>query len=927
MSTFTEFYKERKRVLREMAEGDYSKKPIKFDQDDWHYLSQFPPRQWKQALHDRYNTHLITALKHREKQREDYIQKNDLIDKFFDQFKNEGMPEKEAKNRAKIEARKAAKKAIPHSDPEFDKKTLEFGVPGAGGKKHKIDANMNINRLIHKLETEVGDDYHPDISTQHGHVLGDKGKYGYDLSGAKLSHEIKKQEDDGIIPNSTKGYKAPELAAIGNRLKDWMNHNAHGMYGDLPKENWKAVNFGAGVSPQETWTVEKKLDELSKQWVKKLQNQESFSYDFLPSEKLSGPTNIPNKDLQHIEKIKMWAKVIARDQLLRMADKGELRGPPHPINPEGDVIKTIKHFDNNKVKQYIDKNGLLDKYKKIYENEGLGKKQLETKVMAAAMEEAKSKIPHIVDFKYPPLYLPHTTLANGHEVPILNPSKFLRKHGEHPTDADIPETDRLGHQKDYVEVPDYQQGSTTIGAALHPNRNTKGKLYLDPTDPAYQEAKKKLESSMQMKGPYFVDIINGINNAISGEGSGGASELEKTIAKSLMHDLHQAIFIDFLENLRDPKMTDSNERFKRARNFTTSFMQQNLGNGTRRRRGLSGLFNSMDGKVKGQNNEGEGANAIDLLFHKIIDKNKKSGEALTAGNRRSWASAGLGAFPYDLKTLRSIIDDANRQNNNTEDMDDVHDSKNAMEELSKRADVVIKIMQALSIYYLSQGMSEEQAEAEVNKYMQNLNSKNLSLDAILSTFKQDFNGKIKEIEIGQSVPSGPSDYQALIKDQKWLELIEHPQFQKSQEEGGPTLNDLRKTFDGIKLGLHNGQYTNNDIAASSASIKKLKERIANNGVVPGQQTAAPAAPATATGSQQTNLFALQKLAQEGKWIEIMQQPAFNLPTSKGGPTLKLLQHVYNKVEDLYQTNPQDLTPYVKEIMALKNRIDNYNPNE
>jgi len=922
MSTFTEFYKERKKLLKEMAEGDYSKRPIKFDQDDWHYLSQFPTKLWKQALHDRYNNHLITALKHREKQREDYIEKNDLVDKFFNQFQNEGMSEKAAKNRAKIEARKAAKKAIPHVDSSLENKSMEFGEPGPGGKKHKVDANMNINRLIHKLETEVDDDYHPDVSTQHGHVLGEKGKYGYDLSGAKFGHEIKKQDDDGIIPNSTKGYKAPDIAALGTKLKDWMNHNAHEMYGKLPKENWKAVNFGSGVSPKETWTVEKKLDELSKQWVKKLQNQESFTYDFLPSEQFSGSTNIPQKDLQHVEKIRKWAKAIARDQLLRMADKGELRGAPHPANPEGDLIKLHKNFDSTKVKNFVKQNGLYEKYKQEFENEGLSKKKLEDKAMSAAMEEAKSKLSYTVDFKYPPLYLPHTTLANGNEVPILNSSKFLRKYGEHPTDADIPDSDRLGHQKDYVEVPEYQQGSTTIGAAMHPNRNTKGKLYLDPTDPAYLEAKKKLEDSMPMKGPYFIDIINGINNAVSGDGLGGSSALERTIAKSLIHDLHQAIYIDFLENLRDPKMADSNERFKRARNFTASFMQQNLGNGTRRRRGLSGLFNSMDTKAKTSNGEGDGVNAVDLLFHKIMDKNKKSGEALTAGNRRSWANAGLGAFPYDLKTLRSIIDDANRQNNNTEDMDDIHDSQKAMDELSKRAEVVIKIMQALSIYYLDQGMNEEQAEAEVNKYMQNLNSKNLSLDGILSTFKQDFNGKIKEIELGQGQSNAPNDYNELIKNQDWLGLIQHPQFQKSQQEGGPSLNDLRKTFDGIKLGLHNGKYTNNDIAAASSSIKRLKERIASGGVAPaGEQPTQTATQAAPVASQM-----LQKLAQEGKWIEIMQQPAFNLPTSQGGPTLKLLQHVYAKVEDLFHANPQDLTPYVKEITALKQRIDTYNPN-
>jgi hypothetical protein len=924
MNTFTEFYREKKRMLKEHAVGDYSKRPIKFDQDDWNYLSQFPASKWKQALYDRYNTHLIGTLKHREKQRDDYIEKNGLIDKYFNQFKDEGMSEKDAKNRAKIEAREEAAKAIPHSDPSFDKKTLEFAEPGHGGKKHKVDANMNMNRLIHKLETKYGAPFHPDVATQHGHVLGDTGQYEYDLTGPKFSHEIKKNDDDGIIPNSTKGYKAPELAAIGTKLKDWMNHNSHEMYGKLPKENWKPVNFGSGQSPKETWTVEKKLDELTKQWTKQLQNQENFTYDFLPTDKFSGPTNIPNKDLHHIEKVKLWAKAIARDQLLRQADKGELRGPPHPNNPEGDEIKTTKSFDSNAVKAYVDKHGLVDKYKKAFESQGLTKKQLDIKAKEAANDEAKTKVSHTIDFKYPPLYLPHTTLANGNEVPILNTAKFLRKHGEHPTDVDIPDEDRLGHQKDYVEVPEYQQGSTTIGAAMHPNRNTKGKLYLDPTDPAYKEAKKKLEESMPMKGPYFLDIINGINNAISGEGSGGASELEKTIAKSLMHDLHQAIFIDFLENLRDPKMADSNERFKRARNFTTSFLQQNLGNGTRRRRGLSGLFNSMDAKVKNSSGEGEGANAIDLLFHKIIDKNKKSGEALTTGNRRSWASAGLGAFPYDLKTLRSIVDDANRQNNNTEDMDDVHDSQKAMDELSKRADVVIKIMQALSIYYLSQGMNEEQAEAEVNKYMQNLNSKNLSLDGILSTFKQDFNGKIKEIELGQGSANAPNDYNELIKNQEWLELIKHPQFQKSPAEGGPTINDLRKTFDGIKLGLHNGKYTNNDIAASSNEIKRLKERITNNGAVPaGENPAAQQAPAVAP---QTNLATLQKLAQEGKWIEIMQQPAFNLPTSQGGPTLKLLTHVYAKIEDLFNANPHDLTPYVKEIAALKHRIDNYNPN-
>lgn len=821
MSEFQDFIKKAK-ILKEMAEGDYVKRPITFDQDDLDYLSQFPVDHWKQALHDRYGNHLIQALKKREQKRRKYIADNDLVKKITDQLIEKGANPEAAAKQAEHKAWDLSKKAIPHADDDMEEKHHSFANPGKQKPTNKL-AKMHINRLIHKLETEEGDDYHPEVAEKHGKHLGEKGKYGFDLTGAKHVSDIDKDniDVDGIVKtgnfhHSTNGYNAPKEAAIGTSLTAWLNHNQHEMYGKLPKTipgpngqqvplHWKPLRSeGGGRQREDTWSVEEKLREMAKQEAAEMPTH-GLTYDFLDS----GTVNIPDNEMASSTARKKWATKIADDKLKRGIMSGKIQlfgGPNGTAQPDPVKIKTTAS----------------------------GHK-----------------------FAYPPIYLPFVKHADGHEYPILNPTKLLRRLGEHPDDNNVPDEDRLGHQKNYVEEPNHNYNSLIKSGALDNNHNTAGRKHLRQGTEEHEIAKNNLFKNLTKvkyeDAELYQDLLKGIITAIKRKAGHSTWQMSK-IAMGCVVDLHQGVVIRLMNSLGDKKLLAPGEegqshRMNKAYQYVANFQQQDLGFGTRRLR-MKKITTSADDAGPGDEGASIYKNYVANKTQEMLGR--KAAGKLSPGEKTH--ITGLNHNPYSLEALNRLPIASNQVVSNPDEIEQITDSGELEANLNARAQVIMQIIKFLSAYYEGEGLSESDIEKNVSAYLDQLNKGGYDLNKMTQTFVKDFASKIPELEkhfapeadvapqlMQQNPTQNPTDpqvaavqnnvaeFQALWKKQDWLSLIKHPVFNKPETNGGPPLKGLQIVFDKLKEALQNGSIPHEQMVANIAYIKALKERLIASG--------------------------------------------------------------------------------------------------
>lgn len=737
-----------RQMLAEMAVPlDIAKKPAKLDQDDINFLQQFPSQYWSQALHQRYSVDLKEALKERQGRREpvekklkDAIYKallngqygplqNQVSDELFYRLQNseyahvkgdEKLAMKAAVNLAELET----EKKIPHVNyPPQDEgmaagfRNYQFKKSRRGEEVVDIAARPYINRLVHKLERNRDQEHHPESGLKELGIT--HGQYGYDLYGI--------QEGDDHHPHTTRGMQLPPREETSARMSEFLNHNAHSMYGELASGGsdivWKPVGDGRTIY-KDNWAWKKVYNKVFSQWVMKLQTAQPGSYT------LPDGTNIPpEKGFSIQSQVRAAAHKLAMSEVLEKAEHGTLTGPPIPgVAPNGlpVKVKTIK-----------------------------GHKKLDA----------------------PPLYLPHKKMAvrvktphgystEMHEVPLVNPAQYLRQLGTEEDDDTIDQSQLRGYAKDYVHVPhgDYKKAPGYVaGGALHLTHNSAGRQHLDPSDPDYQERKEWIESEMGMtgldqynqptskgdaqSGEFFYDIIKGIWNCIK-SACGGMTNHEVEIMRQSVPDLHQMAYQKLMMNLRDEKMDYPRGRRAFARNVASSWAQQDLGSGggTRRLRRLNDEARQANLDATTQSDSGDNLSLFDSIQMRMRDKDAGDTK-LKQGEK--WRPAGQHQFSYHIDNLRAIISsmeqeaekvDSDRENAIKLSRQEISDQIAELigDAITDRAALIFQLQYYLTQLFRSVGLTDNEAE---NKAQQKIEEYTVGGKAkakqIIASFKND----------------------------------------------------------------------------------------------------------------------------------------------------------------------------------------------
>lgn len=720
-------------LLQEMAQRmDIIKRPIKTDKETIQFLQQFPAHYWPQALAMRMNRDLFNALHQREKLRQPIEEKvknllkhffsgdlsvddlkGQVSDKLYERLKsgdydNFKKDKKSSQDAAEKIAEFEAEKAVPNvQEPkdQYQKYTFKNGT-----KSETYLARPFLNRLVHKLERDYGQEHYEgselkDFGTTHG-------EYGYDLG--------KPQKGIHGLPHSTRGMPLPMEKQTRQRAAEFLNHNFHRMYGNLPeselkngkKITWKPVSQGV-ISLEDNWTVRKERNRLYSKWVNKLKNEEKVT---LPDGTEITPSKIANRS--QYEKI---ARQLADKELVEKIQEGQLRTPPVPgLYPQGLPFKVKTNSDGTKTIQA------------------------------------------------PPLFLPFTKrkvhkLVNGkpqqveEDVPVVKPMEYLRELGTEEGDENIPDEQKTGLNKDYVIVPHdkyKKQAGYIAGGGLHPNQNADERMYLGEGDPEYLATKEKVFNDMKTTqkdgNTYYKDLLSGIKNCIK-SGCGGITSYEANILNNSLHDLHSMVVLKVLMNLRNPNLLTNTGRMKYAKNIITSWAQQNLeGGGTRRRRWLvpSARPTSIHGGKEDEpsiaqsiaTDDSEKDKGLAKKVHGLVDKGIGPG-----GRKRA---TGEGQFAYHVDNLRKLISELSGEAKNVDQkiinarQAGLHTASDELINLysgaiTDRVQALSKLTDVLKALYTYEGLpenkAEEKAQGKINLYSQG----DRSVEQIMNGFRNN----------------------------------------------------------------------------------------------------------------------------------------------------------------------------------------------
>ena len=707
------------------------KQPIKFDQEDVRFLHQIPRRFWKQALFKRYHDDLLEALHTREEARKPIYEAKfkELYDQYLAEETKDRSPElakRCAGARASKDAEVYAERQVPHVDyPKT--KVYEFKVPG-GGEPHYIDAEPNLQHLIHRIEGETDD------------------PAGYDLWNPRVSRSGRHSATRGM--NLMKAHTASE------RLSDWLNYTAHRMLGELdrhPPESW-GPDSGEGLGQSEvrdTFTIDKVRNELQKThwmnipgdpWVR-----EKWLQMFPKEDKVT------ETDIKTRAKLRRkLAAALAWHDVVQMARQGHLRTPPSPSHPQGRPV-TVREL----------KDGSLEI---VPEQLHLPKK----KVTVTRVN------PHTGERK-----------QESHEVPILLPGKFLRKLTPEEMET-IPAEARLGHEKDYMEVDDYpdidpeeedEEGFTKAGwqgtnhlraGAFHPNQNTPGRKYLSPCDRRFPERLTRLEKALlrnggrgeldedfnfepQPQGQYFGEIVAAIKGAL-GEAVGGAESFEQRVLRSMGKKLYSLAWDMLLENLDDPNIYRHATRYYKIKTLVSNYAQQDWSRGTRRLRG----------ERPGMEPDGEDLQSyMERIRSRAVAEQKQ--EASTKGCDLRGARAlqtGYCSFKYNLRVLHDeLLADAERDAHASEEEKDqaesTGDSRLKHEALTEERNVIYMCFYALAMTYENLGMkpgeAEDRAQSDILKIKGQVKEPKAVVERVRELVEQ------LSAQAGAAAPTMPAD--------------------------------------------------------------------------------------------------------------------------------------------------------------------------
>lgn len=673
--TFRDFFAENFKVEKrtnlfcEMAVPFHKEtKPANFDKDDLEFLSQFPHNYWIKAKQARYQMLFDAVHKLHKDRHETHAQgelKNAILKAMatgvWDHLKGvvsdrniawlmrnvDKMNDREKEMDAEKLSHEHIRQSTPHiEEPDGEvafslSHPSDWNLPGGVKKPVTFMAKPFLNRLYHKLETTPGEAHHPESG------LEGRGRYGYDMREPLPARTVQTTDEDGdekevSIPASTAGMKFPTQSQIRDRMIDFYNINMHRILGDLPEEaNGQKVRWKQVKGFQDTWSAGYVRDQIQKRIEARLENDAAER----------GVKYERRSDLRK------EAAELAKKQVIEMAKRGELKGPPipgHPTHPDGYPIQV----------------------------EG---------------PEGKETLVN------PPLYLPFVQKpikrkdeetgaikTSFEDVPVVNPSHFFRELGkaeeDYDTDEDgkrkyemrngvlqpvykVPPEKLRGHEKQFVHVSDdeYRKGGDwghKAAGAIDFNHGTEKELHMTKGNPDYEQRFQQIFGDQETTPEgFYKDIIQGIRDCF-GDKCGGATAHELGILKKHIEDFHQIVVIKMLQRMGDDQLLTPQGRRTFTYSKVSSIMQkdQGKGGGTRRERALTQSARDVNFQSGGANKDISGELEAQVRGRARDTDDGSPGGGVTsmrASNkvgkgRRHRDTSGL-STPYNLGDMREAL--------------------------------------------------------------------------------------------------------------------------------------------------------------------------------------------------------------------------------------------------------------------------------
>lgn len=710
------------------------KEPIRFDQDDIRYLYQFPRRFWLQALYARYHDDLLEALEDREERQRPLFQKKyrEVYDGYLEHFLrktkgNRKLAEKQASRAASLVAEEYAFKHPEGQIVYPEEKIYKFSRQG--GHTAHIKARPEMARLVHKLEGEYGD------------------PAGYDLANPRRGK-------DGH--SATRGMNLVKYHTIKERLSDWLNYVGHHMLGDLPEDvPWSPDNDeGIGTGKvRDTYTADRLRTQREKHYWSAILGEEPARIAALWRQFVGGAEDGEGIKASAAKRLKL-ARALAWHDVKQTAAQGRLKTPPSPAHPEGQTVR-LKGDDIETPELYLPKTRTTVRY---------------------------------VD--------PDTgqEMPTAAEVPVLLPGEFLKRLDPDELES-IPEEARLGRhwnpdteqwERGYVRAADHPEAHNKPGAqgtdhiragAFHPNQNSVGRKYLDPTHPEYEDRLMRLEAKMirgnvdddfawvgdDPQGRFFKDIVDGINTALTLDTRGGAGEYERNVLRQMRPDLHNYAYLNLIENLDDDGvMTSRRVRTEKVKTLVANFVQQDWGQGSRRRRDRRAAGAEVSGTMD------------EYLRQKLTQAEADQRAAQDAagcdmrGQGERILPTGLCQFKYDLRRLWELLDDAGRDaaaaQEESEQAQMTHDARLELDALLEKRNALVKAQMALRAQYvnvlraggMAEGLVEKEADLRANADLLRISKAAKSPQEIIEQVKRAMQAMADRAGVGvQSIPEAP----------------------------------------------------------------------------------------------------------------------------------------------------------------------------
>lgn len=646
-------------ILSEMAiRGDVVKYPIKYDEDDIEFLSHFHPDYHGQAMHQRYEK-LSEALNKLFKRRVesgleelekeiihaaktnnwDNLKKlnvpSDYIEEWKKQFsrknilgwgENERERESELGENARTVAFEYISQILHHVDEdkeahdfifcknEYDYENQKQIGSNACQEKVIFPVKPFLNRLFHKLERTQGQEH-----LQGSGLEGKYGQYGFDLFDPITSYRDKntnklldlsdKTEEEKKellkkvkVDKVTLGFKVPDEKQVKDTINEFKRFQAYQMYGEIPA---KAPN-GKPIE----WHKSKLQDNfLTKQIQNKYENM------FLAQLKNE---NYKAGDMSEISK---RARKLAKEEVKKQVQAGNIKGPPSPQFPEGQL------FTLDKKGEIVAPDLYLPFYRKVI-----------TRKVPAAIPGNKDEI--VQKEELVPFYLPanYFRKLNINDYELDEDGKFKMDDNNKPILKPEIQKKLTGYDKQFVKVDhhEYSKGRGDYSkGALDITKNTRGQRHLRKGDPKYQENFEKIICAMNRaklvfgsgrkgklgleeaprssdsedpcknqadpnKYTVYFDIARGILNCLNSSRCGESTTNDRNALLSDFQSVHDYVYRLMLKNLRESNLFEKEARMQYATNLTGALLQRDWGSGSRRKRLLNSALNSLDKEKTGK---------------------------------------------------------------------------------------------------------------------------------------------------------------------------------------------------------------------------------------------------------------------------------------------------------------------------------------